>query len=178
MRKKSCEPAPVVPGVMIAYYFVELSYCIFEFFTFIIVHSIKLLFHTVLFSRLLQAISPCQILPPFFANDAESAGVTRLPEVTRALWIMYILVTQRRPTDTAWWTVQDCTFPWWNIAVSFFCRLTIAFFSISGLDVLDKLDMLTEIERKNIIEWVYRLQVPAGMHWTRGYILYLYHPIY
>ncbi|KAF4524457.1 hypothetical protein B566_EDAN011880, partial [Ephemera danica] len=38
-------------------------------------------------------------------------------------------------------------------------RLTIAFFSISGLDVLNRLDLLNESEKKDIIEWVYRLQV-------------------
>jgi Prenyltransferase, beta subunit len=42
-------------------------------------------------------------------------------------------------------------------------RLTIAFFAISGLDVLNALDVLDEEKRKHIIDWIYRLQIiPDG----------------
>lgn len=42
-------------------------------------------------------------------------------------------------------------------------RATIAFFAISGIDVLDQLDLLSEEAKKNIIEWIYSLQViPKG----------------
>jgi hypothetical protein len=40
-----------------------------------------------------------------------------------------------------------------------FYRSTIAFFSISGLDVLDGLDFFNDSDKQNAIEWVYRLQV-------------------
>lgn len=36
------------------------------------------------------------------------------------------------------------------------CRLTIIFFALSGLDVLDALDV---IDRNTMIEWIYSLQV-------------------
>lgn len=38
----------------------------------------------------------------------------------------------------------------------FFSRLTIIFFALSGLDVLDALDV---IDRNVMIEWIYSLQV-------------------
>jgi len=38
-------------------------------------------------------------------------------------------------------------------------RATIAFFAVSGLDVLDCLDLLTDEAKQNIINWIYRLQV-------------------
>ncbi|XP_066993904.2 geranylgeranyl transferase type-1 subunit beta [Anabrus simplex] len=38
-------------------------------------------------------------------------------------------------------------------------RLTIAFFTISGLDILNALDDLDEAKKQNIIEWIYRLQI-------------------
>jgi hypothetical protein len=38
------------------------------------------------------------------------------------------------------------------------CRMTIAFFAISGLDMLDSLDALGEDQQK-IIDWIYCLQV-------------------
>lgn len=38
-------------------------------------------------------------------------------------------------------------------------RLTIAFFTINGLDILDVLHTLDDTRKKDIIEWVYRLQV-------------------
>ena len=34
-------------------------------------------------------------------------------------------------------------------------RVTIAFFAISGLDILDKLDLLAD-QKSDIIEWLYR----------------------
>lgn len=41
-------------------------------------------------------------------------------------------------------------------------RVTIAFFSVSGLDTLNHLDLLSEQEQKNIIDWIYHLQfVPS-----------------
>lgn len=41
--------------------------------------------------------------------------------------------------------------------------MTIAFFAVSGLDVLDQLDMLTPDHRAHIIDWIYRHQVaPAA----------------
>lgn len=38
----------------------------------------------------------------------------------------------------------------------FFFRLTIAFFALSGLDMLDSLDV---VNKEDIIEWIYSLQV-------------------
>lgn len=40
-----------------------------------------------------------------------------------------------------------------------FFRMTIAFFSISGLDVLNSLDIFNENQVKSIINWIYSLQV-------------------
>lgn len=41
-------------------------------------------------------------------------------------------------------------------------RVTIAFFSVSGLDTLNHLDLLSSDEQKSIIDWIYHLQfVPA-----------------
>lgn len=37
-------------------------------------------------------------------------------------------------------------------------RLSIAFFALSGLDVLDALDQIAS-QRENIINWIYHLQV-------------------
>lgn len=37
-----------------------------------------------------------------------------------------------------------------------FSRLTVIFFALSGLDVLDALDV---IDRNGMIEWIYSLQV-------------------
>lgn len=46
------------------------------------------------------------------------------------------------------------------LTVSFFnCRVTIAFFAVCGLDILNSLDLLTDEKRKEIINWVYRHQV-------------------
>lgn len=41
-------------------------------------------------------------------------------------------------------------------------RLTIAFFAISGLDILNGLSELDESRQRNICEWIYRLQVLPG----------------
>ncbi|XP_063707942.1 geranylgeranyl transferase type-1 subunit beta [Culicoides brevitarsis] len=42
-------------------------------------------------------------------------------------------------------------------------RVTIAFFAVSGLDTLNQLDLLSETEKQNIIDWIYHLQyVPAA----------------
>ena len=38
-------------------------------------------------------------------------------------------------------------------------RLTIAFFALSGLDVLNALDRVTEPNKKEIVDWIYSLQV-------------------
>lgn len=38
-------------------------------------------------------------------------------------------------------------------------RLTIAFFAISGLDVLGAIEELSEEKRRNLIDWIYSLQV-------------------
>lgn len=38
-------------------------------------------------------------------------------------------------------------------------RATIAFFAVSGIDVLDSLDSLSKEAKQNIIDWIYRLQV-------------------
>ncbi|XP_050434574.1 geranylgeranyl transferase type-1 subunit beta [Adelges cooleyi] len=48
------------------------------------------------------------------------------------------------PTESA---VFDCS------------RLTILYFVLVGLDILDGLDLLTDEYKKDIIEWVYRLQL-------------------
>lgn len=40
--------------------------------------------------------------------------------------------------------------------LSFSFRLTIAFFALSGLDMLDSLDV---VNKDDIIEWIYSLQV-------------------
>ncbi|XP_055683923.1 geranylgeranyl transferase type-1 subunit beta [Lutzomyia longipalpis] len=42
-------------------------------------------------------------------------------------------------------------------------RVTIAFFSVCGLDILDSLELLTPTQRRNIIDWIYKYQViPQG----------------
>ena len=41
---------------------------------------------------------------------------------------------------------------------SFKSRLTIAFFALSGLDVLNALDEIAD-DRENYIDWIYSLQV-------------------
>lgn len=38
----------------------------------------------------------------------------------------------------------------------FLFRLTVAFFALSGLDMLDSLDL---VNKEDIIEWIYSLQV-------------------
>jgi hypothetical protein len=40
----------------------------------------------------------------------------------------------------------------------FFSRLTIAFFALSGLDVLNALDRIAD-DKANYIDWIYSLQV-------------------
>lgn len=37
--------------------------------------------------------------------------------------------------------------------------LSVAFFAVSGIDVLDSLDLLSEDAKRNIINWIYSLQV-------------------
>lgn len=41
--------------------------------------------------------------------------------------------------------------------------MTIAFFAVSGLDVLDSLDMLSAQQTANIIDWIYRHQVTPAV---------------
>lgn len=43
-----------------------------------------------------------------------------------------------------------------------FLRVTIAFFAVSGLDVLDSLHLLSESFRTDIVNWIYSLQVVPG----------------
>jgi geranylgeranyl transferase type-1 subunit beta len=51
-------------------------------------------------------------------------------------------------------------------------RLTIAFFAISGLDILNALDVLDEKKKGHIIDWIYRLQVvPDGSRKKNWYML-------
>lgn len=38
-------------------------------------------------------------------------------------------------------------------------RMMFAFFSVSGLDMLDSLNLINETEKLSAIEWIYRLQV-------------------
>lgn len=38
-----------------------------------------------------------------------------------------------------------------------FCRITVAFFALSGLDILNSLDSV-ENDKNNIIEWIYHNQ--------------------
>lgn len=60
------------------------------------------------------------------------------------------------------WTRKTSVFRqlWWNftfVSLFFFSfRLTIAFFALSGLDMLDSLDV---VNKDDIIEWIYSLQV-------------------
>lgn len=37
--------------------------------------------------------------------------------------------------------------------------MTIAFFAVSGLDVVDSLDLISDKLRNEIINWMYRLQI-------------------
>jgi len=42
-------------------------------------------------------------------------------------------------------------------------RATIAYFAVSGIDILDSLDLLSDDAKQNIINWIYSLQViPSG----------------
>ncbi|RXG68927.1 Geranylgeranyl transferase type-1 subunit beta [Armadillidium vulgare] len=38
-------------------------------------------------------------------------------------------------------------------------RVTVLFFALSGLDILDSLDVISEEERERIIDWIYSMQV-------------------
>lgn len=38
-----------------------------------------------------------------------------------------------------------------------FCRITVAFFALSGLDILNSLDSV-ENDKNNIIDWIYHNQ--------------------
>jgi len=46
-----------------------------------------------------------------------------------------------------------------DVAVFDYSRLTILYFALIGLDILDGLDSLTDNRKKDIVEWVYRLQL-------------------
>ena len=51
------------------------------------------------------------------------------------------------------------------VILMFDCRMTIAFFAISGLDMLNALDAVDSV-KADIIEWIYAFQVlpdPSGM---------------
>lgn len=41
-------------------------------------------------------------------------------------------------------------------------RVTIAFFAVSGLDTLNELDLLSDEEKKSIVDWIYHLQFVPG----------------
>ncbi|XP_048515457.1 geranylgeranyl transferase type-1 subunit beta [Athalia rosae] len=49
-----------------------------------------------------------------------------------------------------------------QLAIHDSIRLTIAFFALSGLDVLNSLDVLNEKKRTEAIEWIYQLQVSGA----------------
>lgn len=46
-----------------------------------------------------------------------------------------------------------------NIYLYIYFRVTIAYFAVSGLDVLGAISSMTLDLRSRIIEWIYRLQV-------------------
>jgi geranylgeranyl transferase type-1 subunit beta len=51
-------------------------------------------------------------------------------------------------------------------------RLTMAFFAISGLDILNALDVLDDKKKEHIIDWIYRLQVvPDGSRKKNWYMV-------
>ena len=52
--------------------------------------------------------------------------------------------------------LRSCHF--WDQSFAFLCRMTVAFFAISGLDVLNALHVLDK-DRESIISWIYSLQV-------------------
>jgi len=55
-------------------------------------------------------------------------------------------------------------------------RMTIAFFAISGLDMLNALDAV-DGEKANIIEWIYAFQVlpdASGMQYLFDLCIFLY----
>jgi geranylgeranyl transferase type-1 subunit beta len=48
-------------------------------------------------------------------------------------------------------------------------RATIAFFAVSGIDVLDCMSSLSDEAKQNIIDWIYSLQViPQEVHQQCG----------
>lgn len=49
-----------------------------------------------------------------------------------------------------------------QLAVHDSIRLTIAFFALSGLDVLNSLDVLSKKKRSEAVEWIYSLQVKGA----------------
>lgn len=54
-------------------------------------------------------------------------------------------------------------------------RLTMAFFAISGLDILNALDVLDDKKKEHIIDWIYRLQVvPDGSRKENWYMVEKY----
>jgi geranylgeranyl transferase type-1 subunit beta len=51
-------------------------------------------------------------------------------------------------------------------------RLTMAFFAISGLDILNALNVLDDKKKERIVDWIYRLQVvPDGSRKKNWYIV-------
>jgi geranylgeranyl transferase type-1 subunit beta len=54
-------------------------------------------------------------------------------------------------------------------------RLMIAFFAISGLDILNALDVLIDEKKERIIDWIYRLLVvPDGSRKKNWYMVEKY----
>jgi len=49
------------------------------------------------------------------------------------------------------------------VLLTFVHRMTIAFFAISGLDMLNALDAI-DSEKANIVEWIYALQILPDVH--------------
>lgn len=45
------------------------------------------------------------------------------------------------------------------IYYAFRFRVSLAFFSVCGLDILDSLDLLEDLLKNDIIDWLYRLQI-------------------
>jgi geranylgeranyl transferase type-1 subunit beta len=51
-------------------------------------------------------------------------------------------------------------------------RLTMGFFAISGLDILNALDVLDDKKKEHIIDWIYRLQVVPDSSRKENWYIY------
>ena len=80
------------------------------------------------------------------------------------IFVTYVIRAYFAWSVIIWWHMyQFCCWSILFIVISF--SLTISFFALSGLDVLNALDSV-EPERNDIIDWIYSLQVLPDLEKT------------